>query len=268
MKRRILPYAQAGLEGARWLRSEAEIGGTFTSHIQKGSFREAGLHAVRGGLRLLPAFDVKKPLGQLVRKDYEVVGVGSEVIAVRTSEGDIHKYVTGKTQKPETLAPRLKELYDKAKPILGEYLLDTNVTIEKTKLFKGATAREFVRLDQPFIDVKLVDPHRDLEMLKDSPRITEALRDFSHRLTELFETEGLLMDIVNRGNLVWGSVGGAEDQLYLLDTIPVDYHETDFTGIAVPFWGPDMHLEYLADFVNTTHDTDYFTDDLDRERVA
>lgn len=258
MKRRILPYAQAGLEGARWLRNEAEVGGTFRSHMKNKSYREAGLAAVRGGLRLLPGFDVKKPLGKLVSKDYEVVGVGSEAIAVRADNGGVHKYITGKTQDPTTLAPRLRELGDQAKQYLGDFLLDTVVTTETTRLFKGSPASEFVRLDQPFIDIKYVDPHRDPELLKSRPEIAAALQEFSYKLIDLFEEEGLLMDIVNQGNLVWGSVGGGEDQLYMLDIIPVDYHESDFTGINVPFWGPDMHLEYLADFIDTATDGEYF----------
>lgn len=259
MKNLIIPYAQTGLEGARWLRDEAEVGGTIRSHLRNRSFREAGLLAVRNSLQLLPAFDVRKPLGRFVEDHFDVIGAGSEVVVVRSDSSDVHKYITGKTQEPETLAPRLQELDNKARKHLGGYLPPVSVNKVTTKLFKGTSAREYVRLDQPFINILLVDPHLDMNALKNQPEIRESIRDFSHSLMNLFEQDGLLMDIVNKGNLVWGSIGEGEEQLYLLDTIPIDYGEPDFSGISIPFWSPDMHLEYLTDFVNTAHSSEYFT---------
>ena len=262
MKYRILPYAQAGLEGARWLRNEAEIGGTVGSHLRSGSLREAGLVAVKNALLLLPTFDVKEPLKALVDDKFDVVGAGSEAIVTRSNTGNVRKYITGKSEEVGTLAPKLQQLDTRARKYLEDYLPPTSVNRETVKLFKGMPAREYVRLDQPLVNIKFADPHKNTELLDDHPEIATALRDFSLQLMDLFEHEGLLMDIVNAGNLVWGNIDKGKDQLYLLDTVPVDYGESDFTGIRVPFWSPGMHLEYLADFVDTVHMGSFFTEEL------
>lgn len=259
MKSHILAYAQTGFEGARWLRDEAELGGNFLPHLQNGSLREAGLIAVRNTLGVLPEFDIRNTLRNLTTDTVDVIGVGSEAVAVRSESGDVNKYLTGKAQDPELLAPRLQIYTDKAKAYLGNYLPETVVSTERVKLFKLLPPREYVRLQQPFVNVALVDPHRDADVLDAQPEIAEALHDFSEKLVSLFENEGLLMDVLNKGNLVWGTIGEEQNQLYLLDTIPIDYKEADFTGIKVPFWSPDMHLEYLADFLIANHSGNIFT---------
>ncbi len=267
MKKQLVSYAQTGLEGARWLRNEAEVGGTLRKHLQGRSFREAGLLAVRGGLQLLPDFDVRRSISRLVVPQYEIVGIGSEAVVIR-DENNVNKYLTGKSQSPETLQKRMIQLDNRARSHLGLYLAPTSICIERLKLFKSMPGQEYVRLQQPFIKIEHTDPHKDPKLLDERPEISDALTDFSDRLVSLFEEEGLLMDIVNAGNLVWGSIGDDDAQLYLLDTVPIDYAEHDFTGIKVPFWSPGMHLEYLVEFVEAAHSGEYFSRDSTREWIS
>jgi hypothetical protein len=258
MNSRLLAYAQTGLEGARWLRDDAEVGGTFRAHLINGSLREAGLVAVKNALQLMPDFDVNTPIRLLVDSQHEVVGVGSEALVVMGEDGRAHKFLTGKSQEPEILVERIKDLDARARQYLGEFLPETSATRETAKLFKGLSPKDYVKLTQPFIEIEHVDPNRDPALLQSRPEIKSALADLADKLVELFEEEGLLMDIINRGNLAWGCIGDGSSQLYLLDTVPVDYTEQDFTGIKVPFWSPDMHLEYLVDFVEASHPDKYF----------
>ena len=266
MKSRIIPYVQTGLAGARWLRDDAELSGvTARDYVRNSHWREAGLVVTRNALQKLPAFDVRDSGDRVLHDNFKLVGIGSEAVVVRNGPDSVYKYLTGKSQKPETLRPRLQDLLDRSRQYLGGYLPETDVDVKKIKLLKGITEREYVRLKQPYIAIEHVDPHLNRALLEERPDIAESIRDFSEKLFALFENEGVLMDIVNEGNLVWGKVGEQESGLYLLDTIGVDYDEPDFTGIKVPFWSPDMHLEYLASFIEAAHPEGFFTESMTEE---
>lgn len=251
--RHAVAWAQAGSEAVRWIRDDAEMNGTVHDMLRYGHLSEAALLAMRGISRRLPAFDTKAMIARQIEDDFDVIAIGAEAIVTREPHG-ISKYLTGKSRKPDALAPQLAKMMEQTRDHLGDTLAATEVDVVNVKLFKHLPATDYVRLNQPYYKIEHTDPHLDPLLLEQKPEISRALGGMAHQLAELFVETGLLVDIVNQGNIAWGSTEqDPTDRLVLLDTIPVDISSNDFTGVTVPFWRPEMHLEYLADFVNA-HD--------------
>lgn len=246
--RRAVAIAQTSLEGLRWIR-DAELNGDAFELLKNRHFSEAALLAVRGLARAMPGVDVKTFVPRLLEEQHEYLGMGAETIAVRDGTL-VHKYVTGKSQKPDLLALRLWHMQQSAEAHLGEFHAPTSIEVVRAKLFKGLPATRYVCLTQPYFEIEHTDPHLQPELLKAQPEIMKSLGELSQRLGDLFEHEGLLMDIVNRGNLVWGKYGDDQpNKLYIIDTLPVDFASKNFTGIKVPLWNPGMYMQALADFI-------------------
>lgn len=251
--RKIIANAQAGFEGLRWLRDEAEVNGNFADYLKQGHYSEATLIAVKGLAKLLPKIDIRTFVPQLLVDDLDYMNIGAESIAVN-NKGSVHKYLTGKTQEPVALARSLQTKQDLTVIHLGDMLAPTSIDVVEAKLFKYLPSAEYVRLTQPMFNIEYTDPHLNPELLQTKPEIIDSLKDFSGRLINLFEAEGLLMDVVNQGNLIWGKYDDNQpNQLYMIDTLPIDFASNDFAGIKIPFWNPNIHLESLVDFANTTN---------------
>lgn len=243
-----MAVAQTGIEALRWLRDESQPEATFCSLARHGHFGEAALVLGSRTAQKLPSLNYRKVVEKLLLPEFDLIGVGAESI-VLAGENGVDKYMTGKTANSHDLAERLK-LYDiAARPYIGDFLLPTAIDRRRVKLFKGIPEQSYVHLSQPRVVNGVIDPHMDQTLLAEQPELVHQLDRFSTGLEELFSEEGLLMGIVNPGNLAWTQMPGEKTpRLLLIDTVPVDYGETDFSGVRVPLWSPDLHLEALASF--------------------
>lgn len=242
MLKKSVAYVQTGLEAFRWLGSLSYTN-TSVNSLGRGS---VVLTKAGRTLSQLPSLNVKSLVTKYLLPEHKLIDVGAESIVLE-KDGGVEKYLTGKSQNPRRLAKRLQEYHEKAASYLGTYLPETKIDVVKARLFKYCGAQEYVRIRQPFIAAAKVSPHSNQLFLESHPEARYQLADLAHRLEDLFNAEGLLMDVVNGSNVVWveGENGG---QLMLLDTNPVHIAKRDFTGIRVPLWSPNIYLEGLRTF--------------------
>ena len=244
-----MAVAQTGIEALRWLRDESDSEASSRNLARHGHFGEAALVLGSRAAQKLPRLAYRDVVEKLLLPEFDLIGVGAEAIVLAGDDDKVDKYLTGKTQNSHDLAERLK-LYDNAvRPYIGDFLLPTTIDRRRVKLFKGIPEQSYVHLSQPLVTNGVIDPHMDPTLLAEQPKLVQQLDRFSTGLEELFCEEGLLMDIVNPGNLVWTQMPVEKTpRLLLIDTLPVNYGETDFSGVRVPLWSPDLHLEALASF--------------------
>ncbi len=240
--------AQTGIEALRWLRDESQSEADFRDLARHGHYGEAALVLGSHAAQKLPRLAYKSVVEKLILPEFDLIGVGAEAIVV-ANENRVDKYLTGKTQNSRKLVNRLRRYEIAMRPYIGDFLLPTVIDYRRIKLFKGVPAQSYVHLSQVRVTNGVVDPHNNPALQAEHPELGQQLEQFSAGLKALFCEKGLLVDIVNPGNLTWSQMPGEKtSRLLLMDTVPVDYAESDFSGIRVPLWRPALHLEALASF--------------------
>ena len=248
MLKRLLAVAQTGAEAVRWLGSEPYTESRIRDQLAARNYGSAVLNTLSSASNYLPTMNYEYFVRRMLNPDHDLIAVGAEA-TVLDCGGSVMKYLTGKSQDPYVLVERLTANHEAVSEHLSDYLPPTDIDVSRTKIFKHLPAQNYVRITQPKIIIDKADPHSDGDFLNRNPAVVEQLGDFARLLVRLFEAEGLLMDIVNRGNLVWGRIDESKpSRLLLIDTIPVDIAEEDFTGIHVPLWTPALQLETLTSF--------------------
>ncbi len=243
-----MAVAQTGIEALRWLRDESQSEATVRGLFKAGYLGEAALVLGSRSAQKFPRFSYRQIVEKLLLPEFDLVGVGAEAIVIANGNR-VDKYLTGKVQNSHDLAERLKQYDFAIRPYIGDFMPPTTIDRRKVKLFKGIPEQSYVHLSQTRVTNGVVDPHMDQTMLAEQPDLVRQLGLFSSGLIELFCETGLLMDLVNPGNLAWAQIPEEKSpKLLLMDTIPVDYAEKDFSGVSVPLWSPDLHLEALASF--------------------
>ena len=282
--RYIRAYEQSAAEGLTWARDSEYNAGTF-DYLRHAQFSMATQTMAKLAMQ---RFFRESSYYNFVKKEQNtelnIVGVGAESTVVREN-GVVSKYLTGKSRKPAEIIGEISRRNDLVRQYLGEYVPHTTVDIQPVQIYRGDKPREYVRLEQTNINFeeKHVDPHtlyvdRELDMLHskskemervnymfrmyklqsklkirdeieaETPDVKEQLRELSNRAMELFESEGLLLDFVNTGNVVYGSRDGESKRIFLIDTLAVDIADTDIIGHGSPFWNTDRYVESLIHF--------------------
>lgn len=237
-------YAQTGIEALRWLGSEPYTEARARDQARSLHLGVAALTVAGRVCGKFPEFGAHQLARRIVRPEHELVGVGTESVVLH-ADGNVEKYLTGKSQNAFTLARRLQGYHKIVQEYLGPYVPETTVDVCRTRLFRFLPAEWYVRIRQPKVDFDKVDPHGDADFMADNPKAQAQIEDLASRLCDMYLDHGLLMDVVNRGNFVWDSKA---EQLSMLDTVPVDIAERDFSGIHLPLWTPQLYLEALAEF--------------------
>ncbi len=242
----LLATTQAGLEGLRWLRDTDAVEGSPSQHLGHGNFALATLALARNIARSLPPIPYREAMSRMINPELDLIGIGAEALVFRDGS-EVRKYLVGKTEEPHQLADRIQQRHITSRQYMGDYLIPSRVTVERAKLFKLGSQREYVCITQPFIEVDTIDPHHNSLVLESSPEIHRAVRGMAKGLGAQFCNTGLLMDTTNAGNVLWGrSVTDERNELYFIDSLSVSYYEKDFIGKKVPFWDPIVHLESLT----------------------
>jgi hypothetical protein len=251
--RYIPAYFQAGTEALRWL-GEESFEGSFKEDLDIRDFHNFSVRAISSVLHYLPKINARNFITNQVNPDHKVYSVGAESIVIKEDDGLI-KVLSGKTEKPEKLKTKLEERYERAQDKIGSFIVDTEFDIEKIHLWKFGSDHDYVTMRQPMVNEEYIDPHRDQEYLTNHPEVDERLSEFASCVGELAVTNGLYVDVVNKGNIFWGNVSGEPNDIHLVDVVMAERGSRDFAGLNVPLWTPEWYGKHINRFVKKFSDT-------------